>query len=741
MIWKTLLGLVALLVLAVLGLWFLSTGPFAEPWASSPVVAGPRPADVQARPAVLAQPHTTTPAGSDREILFGDLHVHTSFSSDAALFGLSLGSDVVMPSDACDFARYCSALDFWSINDHAEGMTPRTWADSTAAIRDCNAQAGDPARPDMVSFLGWEWSQGRAGNKTHYGHKNVVLREWEEGRVPLRPIASEEVYLIVQMIPGPLRATVSLGAGFETSQAFSQYFAESAAVPTCDYAVRSDQLPADCREVAATPTDLYRKLDELGYDAVVIPHGLAWGRTNPRDGDFAGQMAEHNADYQTLIETYSGHGNSEVFADFQRRVAEADGSYSCPPASENFVPCCQRAGELIRARCEDPDSQACAATVEQAKRYATEVIDDRARGVVPGASLEEWGNCGQLLDSFLPSWYYVPRQSTQYALALGDFSQGGAPRRARFGIMASSDGHKGRPGTGYKQFDRVYMTDTKDVGDAGGSGIASRLTGLLQGTRVDGEVSTEPVQVSEQSFLAGVGRPNRMGSFYYTGGLIGVHADSRNRDDLWAGVDTRQVYGTSGERMLLWFDLLNGAEGELPMGSEVALAENPRFRVRALGAFHQQPGCPEYSHRALGDERLAKLCRGECYNPSDERKKITRIEVVRIRPQLSQEEAVDPLIEDVWRSFDCPADGSGCEVEFTDPDFVSGGRETLYYVRAIQAAQPTINGDNYRCDYDAQGNCTRINFCRGEQTPASETCLAMAEPRAWSSPIFIDHRR
>ena len=33
---------------------------------------------------------------------------------------------------------------------------------------------------------------------------------------------------------------------------------------------------------------------------------------------------------------------------------------------------------------------------------------------------------------------------------------------------------------------------------------------------------------------------------------------------------------------------------------------------------------------ALSPERMAKLCHNECDNPSDERKLITRIEVVRI---------------------------------------------------------------------------------------------------------------
>jgi hypothetical protein len=80
----------------------------------------------------------------------------------------------------------------------------------------------------------------------------------------------------------------------------------------------------------------------------------------------------------------------------------------------------------------------------------------------------------------------------------------------------------------------------------------------------------------------------------------------------------------------------------------------------------------------------------------------------------------------------------GCRVEFEDEEFVAGGREVVYYVRAVQEATPMINADNVRCEYDDQGQCIAVNPCYGDyRTPDEDDCLAPAEQRAWSSPIFV----
>jgi hypothetical protein len=190
--------------------------------------------------------------------------------------------------------------------------------------------------------------------------------------------------------------------------------------------------------------------------------------------------------------------------------------------------------------------------------------------------------------------------------------------------------------------------------------------------------------------------------------------------------------------MLLWFDLLGAGGAIAPMGSSVEVAGAPRFRVRAVGDFEQLPGCPEHSVTALSAENIEHICRGECYNPSDTRKPLDRIEVIRILPQATPGEPVEDLIQDPWRTFACSGDPAGCTVEFSDPDPARAQREAIYYVRAVAKAQPTINAGGLRCEYNERGECVKVKPCHGDlRTPLEDDCKASAEPRAWSSPIYV----
>jgi len=742
MIRRLLLALAALALLASVALYFVGRGALGRheaPGAVAPQARSPRldAARAQQQRASAAAVGVARP----KQILFGDLHVHTTFSFDAFLISLPLGQGegARPPADACDFARHCSALDFWSLNDHAEGITPRHWKESIESVRQCNEVAGDPANPDSVAFLGWEWTQVGNTPEDHWGHKNVVLAHTDEARIPRRPIGATATYERIRRATD--LPTVGIGAAALLSDNprlhdFARFLAERADVQHCADDVPSAELPDDCLELAATPRDLFRKLDEAGHEAIVIPHGTTWGMYTPPGSSWAHQLVDgqHDPARQTLFEIYSGHGNSDVYRDWRALEFAADGSPSCPEPSESYLPTCWQAGEIIRARCLDAGeaSSECEQRAAQARRHAAEA-GTQAHLTVPGARAEEWLDAGQCRDCAEPAFNYRPGGAAQYVMALRNFEDASVPERFRFGFMASSDNHYARPGTGFKELNRVGFTESRRR-TAGSGPIAQALA----------PEPDEPLPQSrafDRDDLTGfqLFELERQTSFFLTGGLVAVHANGRDRASIWDGLGRREVYGTSGPRMLLWFDLLNapGTRGQaLPMGSELATLENPIFQARAVGSFEQLPGCPDDAQGALGAQEIRRICMGECYHPSDRRRLVTRIEVVRIRPQTHAGEAVAALIQDPWRSFSCEPRPEGCTITFEDPEFAAGRRDTLYYVRAFEEPAPGVNAAGVGCVRDTLGNCPEVALCGSG--PNSDDCLAEHEPRAWSSPIFVD---
>ena len=674
--------------------------------------------------------------GGVPQILFGDLHVHTTFSPDAFIMSAPFmgGSGLKSPADACDFARYCSSLDFWSINDHAEGITPRLWEETRKSIRACNALSGDTDNPDLVAFLGWEWSQVNTDPSKHYGHKNVIFLDTADERVPARAIASPREQLAKAPLGKMAQLMLTL-SDFENRAFYlgiPGYYDEIADTPICERNVDTQQLPLDCLELADDPRELFTKLDQWGFDSIVIPHGTSWGMNTPATTTLDKQLnrQQHDPARQILFELYSGHGNAEEYRDWRATEIDENGQLYCPAPSADYIPCCWRAGDIIRERCVGQGIEP--ADCEQraiAARQNFVAAGNSGHLTVPGQQVTDWLNCGNCPDCFLEPMDHRPATTGQYALAITDLEKPQAPFNFRFGFIGSSDNHRAKAGTGYKQIQRTRTTEAFGP-------PTERQARMAPGDQRDPEAFSIPFDP------AGVGLGNlrnmeRQNSFWLTGGLVGAHSKGRRRDAIWSSLKRREVYGTSGDRILLWFDLLQ--EGiELPMGSEAVSAEVPRFRVNAVGDFVQNPGCPDHALKALGPERLEWLCGNECYNPGNERHRIDRIEVVRIRPQVAAEEAVGQLIEDPWKTFPCPDDPMGCSIEFEDEEFVQSGREAIYYVRAIQEATPMINADNLRCDYSESGDCIAVNPCYGDyRTPADEDCLAPAEQRAWSSPIFV----
>jgi len=704
------------------------------------------PAALAERSAAQARAAADLGAPGARQILFGDLHVHTTFSPDAFVLSLPLlgGEGAHPPADACDYARHCAALDFWSINDHAEGLTPAQWSETVDSVRRCNALAGDPASPDLVAFLGWEWSQVGSAPENHYGHKNVVLLGTGAGEIPTRPIAARPVpgTLAPQDDFGPpfaQRVALALGAPGGSRQEYHDLlrsFAEREAVPRCPDGVPVRELPPDCHESTATPEELFAKLDDWGLPALVIPHGNAWGFYTPPGSSLAAQLPGHDPARQRLFEIFSGHGSSEEHRGWREVGRDGEGRPVCPEPRPDYLPSCWRAGEIVRGRCLAAGSgpAECEARAGQARSHFAAAAGSTGFLTVPGASAADWLDAGQCRDCFLPAFNYRPGGSAQHALALTRFADGGARQRFRFGFIASSDNHSARPGNGYKERDRRLLTEA-----AGRP--APELPNPFADTRAPAPASLSPAEATRGRAGFQLAETERQMSFFHTGGLVAVHAAGRDRVSIFEALRRREVYATSGDRILLWFELLNppGGGPPAPMGSELRMAESPRFAVRAAGAFEQRPGCPPAAAGGLSAARLERLCRGECDHPGDQRRRIARIEVVRIRPQRVPGEPVAALIEDPWRRFECPPDPAGCRVELADEGYPAAARDAVYYARAVQEPTPMVNAADLRCRLDAAGRCESVDPCYGDfRTDPRDDCLAPEGERAWSSPIFVD---
>jgi hypothetical protein len=676
----------------------------------------------------------------DKQILFGDLHVHTTYSTDAFMWSLPFfnGKGASPIADACDYARFCSALDFWSINDHAEASTPRKWQETKESIQQCNNLS--EGTDDLVSFLGWEWTQVNNNPENHYGHKNVMFLETDDSLVPPRAIGSGGLAPMVMRLGLPwsmsaLPATLDF-PNRDRFFAFNKFFEEIQEVPVCPSGVGTKDLPLDCYEEAENPNILFQKLKAWDTPYMVIPHGTTWGYYTPATSDWKKQLESYQDESsQFLFEIFSGHGNSEEYRSWNDGAIDLNGDLFCPEATSDFLPTCQQAGNIMAQRCEDSgmDAQSCLELVAKTKSNSIR-MGAMGYAAVNEIDPSDYLNAGQCKDCFLPSFNYRPLGSAQYVLALRDFTDTDNPKRFKFGFIGSSDNHGARPGTGYKEIDRLYNTEANGFNDPFFQKLSnlSRPKGKLEPTYID--LNTRRLESILDLNLAT--DAERQSAYFMTGGLVAAHSSSRSRGSIWNALERKEVYATSGPRILLWFDAQTESES-LAMGSELSVSQSPVFTVKAAGSLKQKPGCPESSTGGLTKDRLEKICNSECYNPSNERRLISRIEVIKILPQQFESEPIETLVDDVWKSFPC--NSTSCKVSFQDEQFSIGRRDAVYYVRAIEEPSATLSGDPLGCEYDENGQCIKAKVCRVGVNKNRGECIAPAEHRAWSSPIFLNY--
>ena len=280
------------------------------------------------------------PAPPAKQILFGDLHVHTTFSADAFLRSLPMlqGEGAHPPADACDFARYCSALDFWSINDHAEAITPQHWQETKESIRAVQRARRRPAepRPRRLPRLGVDAGRPHARDPLRPQERDLA-RHRRRRACRARPISALDAAWsaplrqrppLWQRLQLPARSTGRTASATSTSASSTN---ELAATPLCPDGVDTRELPARLpRDGAARRTSLFEKLDAVGLRHARDParHHLGLLHAAGLDaGTSSSTRAQHDPERQTLIEVYSGHGNSEEYRSFE------DGRRSTPTAT------------------------------------------------------------------------------------------------------------------------------------------------------------------------------------------------------------------------------------------------------------------------------------------------------------------------------------------------------------------------------------------------------------------------
>ncbi len=248
-----------------------------------------------------------------KQILWGDTHVHTTYSMDAFYISLPLmhGSrGAFPPAFACDYARFISQIDFYVLTDHAESYTPRTWKDQVESIRQCNAISGEE-NPDLVAFIGWEWTQAGSTPDTHYGHHNVFFKDYKEGQIPDRPIAAGgTIALILRIQLADVNRNLFLfdPVNSEYYFSFASFLDTILETDSCPEGLPSNYLPKDCWETAATPAELYGKLDDWGFETEVIPHGTTWGFYTPQ----AASWEEYMSDQDNIRPDYSSTGYLKI---------------------------------------------------------------------------------------------------------------------------------------------------------------------------------------------------------------------------------------------------------------------------------------------------------------------------------------------------------------------------------------------------------------------------------------------
>jgi hypothetical protein len=268
-----------------------------------------------------------------------------------------------------------------------------------------------------------------------------------------------------------------------------------------------------------------------------------------------------------------------------------------------------------------------------------------------------------------------------------------------FGLIASTDTHLGTPG----------LVGERDYPGHGGAGIP--IGEVLPDGLLD------PIE-------------------YNPGGLAAVWAEENTRESIFAALERREVYGTSGPRISLrvfagWElpeDLCaaadfaaRGSAAGVPMGGVLparsAQGRGPVIAVRAA----REPGTASQPGTQLERLQIVKLWLGP-----EGRYRERVVEVAR----SSADADVDTRT--------CQPAGGGADqlcAVWRDPEF-DPGRPALYYARALE--RPTCRWSAWACNAARVDCADPASIGRGFEPCCDPDYPRTTQERAWASPVWYE---
>jgi len=653
---------------------------------------------------------TTCPDVGARRVLFGDLHVHTTYSFDAIFFNylngpeeayafargeaasLPCGDDFETP---CREQRLTVPLDFVAVTDHAEYF---------GVGIGCAPPEG--TRPHVIC----------PGIGT-YIRQNI-------GEIAFGADADPRLLDLVREVGDPVDAWErSVQAAndaydpceFTTFVAYEHSPQNDGAMLHRNILFRGTEMPwrAISADDAVDEWPLFRLLDELcppGDDGVdceylSIPHNanLSDGRMFPAtlmDGDVPVTQAqvERRAQAEVLLEIIQHKGQSEC-----------QGGYANPLSAEEDLACdFEQMSPVCRGLPEDPPN--CVA----------ECITPAIRGTEANPP-----DCSTSLD--------MGRNTLVEGLRLAERYEGVNPYQ--LGFVAATDTHNGIPGA---VDERTFL---------GHGGILDDEPRERLGEWVcpDGAESCAP---TVQEFDLGAFPLN-------PGGLTAVWAEQNTREAIFDALQRREAYATSGPRIEVrtyaGWSLPDGLCDRLATGAEGIEPED--VGGVPMGATLVDPptdGAPTIAINAVADPLGGTP--------------LQRIEIIKGWVDAAGEGHIEVVT--VIGDETGPAPGPDCAIDVTaeperlcgvyrDPDFDPAER-AYYYARVLE--NPSCRWSGWECaeqgvdcstldpttgrfsgdDEGYEGCCT---ITREGATFRGENRLDVIEERAWTSPVWYEGGR